>query len=401
MYTHLKERKFYEDIYDKHTIEDARRGMESYDNFFTEFEKKLPKDDTIDRPGNALLLNVFYMSVVGDSLIRRYNTREQYINDWMAQDEAKDAQISSARLLEEPYCRHCSKQGLRIVDKSLMHRKENHKYDDPEEVLFMLTCPHCDINSAFWEDGTAWKTKPTVCPKCQSEVTHKTTKSKKYITITYTCTSCDHVFKEKLDLSTKKEEVDPDFEKDRIHYCLHDKEFREKLFEIQRGLKQMAEFGKEMKEKEDNKHIYDAMKELKKLKIAELIPLLYPSLEKAGYIELHLDKPEMGKDVYVGFSCLDSKSDRGDYDSRKTLKKLVDEALEETNWRLMSDGISYRLGYLNGRLRAYEREDDIKNLVMKSKKLKSKQTTGKASTQESKSWKNRAFKTPDGKEVIL
>lgn len=401
MYTHLKERKFYEDIYDKHTVEGGRHGMESYDNFFTEFEKKLPKDDTIDRPGNALLLNVFYMSVVGDNLIRRYNERDQYITDWMAKDGAKDAQIASARLSEEPYCHHCGKQGLRIIDKSLMHRKEDHKYDDPEEVLIMLSCPHCEKNSAFWEDGTAWKVKPTVCPKCQSEVTHKTTKSNKYITITYTCTSCDHVFKEKLDISTKKEEVDPDFEKDRIHYCLLDKEFRDKLFEIQRGLKQMAEFGKEMKEKEDNKHIYDAMKELKKPKIAELIPLLSPSLEKAGYIELHLDKPEMGKDVYIGFSCLDSKSDRVDYDSRKKLKKLVDEALEDTNWRLMSDGISYRLGYLNGRLRAYEREEDIKNLVMKSKKLKSKQTSNNPTTDKSKSLKNKTFKTPDGKDVVL
>lgn len=84
-------------------------------------------------------------------------------------------------------------------------------------------------------------------------------------------------------------------------------------------------------------------------------------------------------------------------DSRKTLKKLVDEALEETKWRLMSDGISYRLGYLNGRLRAYEREEDIKNLVMKSKKLKSKQTSSDAT----KNTRNRTLKTPDGKEVIL
>lgn len=34
----------------------------------------------------------------------------------------------------------------------------------------------------------------------------------------------------------------------------------------------------------------------------------------------------------------------------------------------MSDGVSYRLGYLSGRLRAYEREEDIKQLVMKNKK---------------------------------
>jgi hypothetical protein len=115
------------------------------------------------------------------------------------------------------------------------------------------------------------------------------------------------------------------------------------------------------------------MKEIKKPKIAELAPLLSPVLEKAGYIEFSLDKPEMGRDVYVGFSCLDNKSDRDDYDSRKTLKKLVDSALSDTNWRLMSDGISYRLGYLNGRVKAFEGEESLKELVIKNKNLVAKQ----------------------------
>lgn len=402
MYTHLKERTFYEDIYDKHTVEDARRGLDAYDKFFTDFEKKLPKDDTIDRPGNAIILNVFYMSVIGNDLIRRYEERTSYIDKWMAEDQAKDDQISSARLSEEPYCRHCSKKGLLIIDKSLMHRKEDHKYNDPEEVMFMLRCSHCDKNSAFWEDGTAWNIKPDLCPKCKTEVTHTSTKTAKAINFTYTCPSCKHSYKEKLDLiPAKKETLDPNFDKDRIHYCLVDKEFRDKLFEIQRGLNRMAEFGKEMKEKEANKHIYDAIKELKKPKIAELVPLLSPSLEKAGYIELSLDKPEMGKDVYLGFSCLDSKSDRADYDSRKTLKKLVDTALIDTNWRLMSDGISYRLGYLSRRLRAYEREEDLKNLVTKSKKLMSKPTKNESIPINPTEWRKRTFKTPDGREVIL
>jgi len=45
------------------------------------------------------------------------------------------------------------------------------------------------------------------------------------------------------------------------------------------------------------------------------------------------------------------------------LQKLIDKALIDTNWRLMSDGVSYRLGYLSGRLRACESEEDLKKLV--------------------------------------
>lgn len=147
--THLKERQWYEDIYDRHTVESARRGMVHYDKFFADFKKKLPKDDKIDRPGNAILLNVFYMQTVGNDLLHRYENRERRINDWMADDEAKDDQIVNARLSEEPRCHHCGKHGLRIIDKSLMHRGEHYKHDDPEEVLIMLRCPHCDKNSAF------------------------------------------------------------------------------------------------------------------------------------------------------------------------------------------------------------------------------------------------------------
>jgi len=377
VYTHLKEHPYYEDLYDHLTVDDARRHMVYYEDFYSDFEKKLPKDEKIDRPGNAFVLNVFYMQTVGNDLLRRYEKHEETINVWTVRDESKDAQIADARLTDEPRCHHCGKQGLRIIDKSLMHRRENAKYDDPEEVLFMLSCPRCDKNSAFWDDGTAWKVKPTVCSKCKTEVTHKTTKTKNFITIAYSCPACKHGFKEKMDTSSKKEQPDPSFAKDRAHFCLEDKEFRDRLFKMRSDFIGMAELGKKFKEKEDNKHIYDALKKMKKPKIAELVPLLSPVLEKAGYIEFHLDKPEMGRDVYVGFSCLDNKSDRQDYDSRKTLKKLVDSALSDTNWRLMSKDISYRLGYLNGSLRAYESDDDFKKLVMKSKKLKKKRTNSK------------------------
>lgn len=403
MYTHLKERKYYEDLLDRFTVEAGRRNIKYYDDFFDKIKSKLKPDEKIDRPGNAIILNAFYMAVVGDDLIRRYNEREGEITDMMARDAAKDEQIANARLQEEPSCQHCSKQGLRIKDKSLMHRNPDHKYDDPEEVIFMLECPHCKKNSAFWEDGTVWKIKPDLCPKCSTELTHVSKSTKNTINITYICPLCAHTYKEKLDMTVKKEKPDPDFEKDRHHYCLQDPEFRDHLMKMKRDFEEIARLGKEFKEREDNKHIYDAVKEMKKPKIAELSELLAPALKKAGYIEFSLDKPEMGKDVYVGFSCLDSNSGREDYESRKTLKKLVDTVLGETNWRLMSDGISYRLGYLNGRLRAYEGEEDLKNLVMKDKKLlaKAKASADKAAKTTKPTSKNRTLKTPDGKEVIL
>ena len=396
MYTHLNDRNYYESIYDRYTIESARRSIVYYDDFYEELKKKLTKDDKIDRPGNALLLNAFYMQALGNELIDRYENRDKCIDEWIARDEAKDTQIANARLTKELDCLHCGKQGLRIIDKSLMHRQESSNYNDPENILFTLHCPSCDKNSAFWDDGTAWVIKPTLCPKCNAKMAHKTTSSKRNLTFIYICPSCQHEYTEKIDLREKKKKFDPDYEKDCAHYRLDDEKFRHHLFEIRRGFTEMAELGKQWKEKEDNKHIYDAVKEMKKPKIAELVPLLSPILEKAGYIEFHLDKPEMGRDVYVGFSCLDNKPSRDDYDSRKTLKKLVDSTLNDTNWRLMGNGISYRLGYLSGRIRAFEGEEELKALVIKSGKLTPKQTSSPVTTNNA----DKFMIAPDGSKII-
>jgi len=369
MYFFLKERQYYENRYDHQTVERARFDELYYEKFLVELKNKMLKGDTIEMPRYAVVLNAFYMQAIGNELLDRYERRDQYIDEWMVSDESKDDQIATARLAKELHCHHCNRQGLRIIDKSLMHRGDNKNINMPEEVLFMLRCTHCNKNSAFWEDGEAWVAKSTLCPKCSNEMTHKTNNPKQKLTFIYTCSVCQYSYKEKINLNENKKESDPNYKKDRIHYCLIDEVFRHHLFEIRRGLTEMAELGKYFKERDDNKHIYDAIKELKKTNIAGITPLLQPTLEKAGYIEFSLDKPEMGKDVFVGFSCLDSKSDRNDYDSKKMLEKLITKELNGTNWRLMSDGVSYRLGYLSGRLHGYEREEDLKRLVIQNKNL--------------------------------
>jgi DNA-directed RNA polymerase subunit M/transcription elongation factor TFIIS len=324
-----------------------------------------------DEPRNShravLHLNLFYSIMVGNELVDRYDRRDSRVNEMIAEDEAKDDQVAIARLSAEPTCEHCEKTGLRLTEKMLHHRSS---FDEPEEVLFMLNCTGCQKNSAVWEDGMVLD-RNTYCPKCNAVMDEKDKRGDKTITTFYSCPSCGHKYNYKLDFNPKEEKLDPDFESDRRLFCLHDEKIRQEIRDAKWRSEEMARFGREHKEKEANKHIYDAIAKIKKLKIPELPSILSPVLEKAGYIEFNLDKPEFGKFVIVGFNCLDSKSDRSDYDSRKTLQKLIRKALEGTNWRIMNEGVSYRLGYLNGKLRAYEREEDIKELVRKSLSVKS------------------------------
>ena len=53
------------------TIEAARRGRVHYEKFLADFESNLPKGEKLDKPGNAFVVNVFYMQTVGNELIHR------------------------------------------------------------------------------------------------------------------------------------------------------------------------------------------------------------------------------------------------------------------------------------------------------------------------------------------
>lgn len=385
----VKDKNYYEDCYDHMTVYFARLNMKPFLDFREKWLEMMP-DNEENKHRNPFHLNNIYMMMVGNKLVDRYNEREQAIQTMITEDEARDARLSTARLTSEPSCEHCGKAGLRITDKEFMHR--NGQDDD---VLFILHCGVCDKNTAVWEDGLLWGRRHTKCPKCESVMEEKSSRRGKIITTTYACLKCLHTYKDKLDLNPKDEPEDPDYEEDRRIYCLQDEAMRKEHQDAKYRFDDLICFAKEHKEKEDNKHIYDAMKEIKKPKIAELTPLLLPVLEKAGYTDFSLDKPEIGKDVFVGFNCLDTKSDRNDYDSIKTLEKLVKKALADTNWRLMSEGIHYRLGYLNGRVRAYEREEDLKNLVIKDRKLQPKRQADRPDD------KNGTLRGKNGEKIIL
>lgn len=383
-------------MYDRHTVEFARSDLKYFLEFRDGWFKIMP-DEKEDSFRSIFHLNWIYMMMCGNQLVGRYYKRDETITEWMSRDEQKDQKIADARLHDEPTCKHCGKQGLRIIDKSLMHRNIG-QHDEPEEVLFMLRCPHCDKNSAFWEDGTVWERMELRCSKCNTVMNEKSTRLKKSLKTTYSCPSCKHSYQEVLNLSSKKkEEPDRDFESDLEIFCLRDKKVRDEHIDAKRRFEGLIRLCEEMKEKRDNKHIYDAMANLNKLKIPELSTVLSPALEKNGYAEFRLEQPNMGREVTIEFSCLDSKTERSDYDSRKILKKTIDKALEETNWRLMSSGISYRLGYLSGSLRAYESEEDIKQLVMKNKKLLDKHKASEPITSRNE----RIIKGKDGKEIIF
>lgn len=356
--SNLKAKQYYIDLYDRHTIEECRRILSqsvNMEDIKKEVgERKLDEKEALRVLNAAHNLHIYFCT--GD----RYTKKEETIQKWMKEDEASDNFFDQATAPEDITCLTCG----RLMFVSSKHLNQGYK-DKPDSVLFFFDCPLEHFpRRAFYNTGEEFRHKNSICPKCKSEVEEKDKKSKNKIVTLISCPNCDYKDKREFDLSQKEKvpEVDPNYEKDRARFCLSAKEGQEYLSSLE-NMKQMSKLMDDIKERDENKDSYDKVAKLKKLKIVELEELLVPILEKAGYIKLHFKEPEITKDVIVPFVVYEQRSDREDRASTYELERLLRKALKETNWRLMSDGTTYRLGMLEGRLHGYDREEDLLKLV--------------------------------------
>lgn len=194
--------------------------------------------------------------------------------------------------------------------------------------------------------------------------------------MTTSCSKCG--FKEIDVIDNKKDDAErkqkEDHEKEllakyRTEFCL-DKEEAEKwitCFEEMSFGQQVYEH--ELQERSDN--AYEQYENLKKLNISELEQTINKSLADNKYDKLILKEPRFNKLVEVDFTVQDTDTSRSRKDSEKQLEKLLSKLLIDTNWRLSSSSITYRLGYLVGQLNGYESEEDLLKLLGKKEvKLK-------------------------------
>lgn len=238
--------------------------------------------------------------------------------------------------------------------------------------MFFLECSACKERKHIFEDGTEWIHEPDLCPKCKSEVKHSYKRKGDIVTTTIKCTSCSYKnveiddFKKDEEERLQKEQKERDLlEKYIPEFCLS----KEKGDELLDGFEQLK-FMNEVYEYELQKYqdpVYEKTFNVKRLTIIELEKVLNKKLVKYKFKNLAFDKPEITRFVIVPFSVQDNDTNRSSKDSTKELEKIIKEALEITNWRLTPDGTSYRLGYISGRLKGYERDEDLHELFGKKK----------------------------------
>ena len=353
MEKYLNPQQYYEDIYDRSTV-DFCRGIESkYDESIKDrIGKKINKKDRD--------LLAAYRLMIHFEIGERYLRKEDKIKEWMDRDRAKDKLLETAIPPNDIYCNKCGE--AMFVETKILHNKDR---EEKERVLFIFRCPSkCKDGRAIFNDGEEWIMEPKLCDKCGFELNKKVDRKGDKILTHYSCKECGFKKTEELDLSRKEKEIDKFYNRDRARFCLNEKKGQAYCNEKIR-MKQLCDMVEGTTEKDKNKELYERVSKLKKLTVFELEKRLTPVLKKEGYIKFELGKPEIGRDVFIEFSTQDENSGREEYESSNNLKKIIKKTLENTNWRLMSEGIHYRLGFLNGRVRGYEKEEDLIKLVKK------------------------------------
>lgn len=305
--------------------------------------------------------------VVNAFKIEKFRHRAETVKKWMERDRKLQDKYDLAIPPRNISCKECG-LATKISSKDLLDTT-----NDDSQVLFMFECTKCKKNQAFYEDGTKWEYKPPLCPKCSSPLNHKSESKKNTLTTMYACPNCPYTQTDFSDFKMlKKEQEEREawekkiFEENKDFFCLGEESGPQALLDVEQ-LAIATRYFKEKDEK-DNDPLVQKARKLKTLKAIHLKELLAKTIESEGYIDLQFGKPEIGQFVTIDFTVNDSKENRSEYDSTNTLKKLIKSVLEDTNWRLMSDGISSRLGILSGRLKAYERDEDLVKLIGENKK---------------------------------
>lgn len=336
-YKYLKDRSHYERLFDLLLID---KCIEIEKNFTKiplpkkELDgKKMTEKQIKSKMWQALSYAIY--AFVGQSLVNK----EETIERWVSKDREKDYKLQNTPIPKGIYCNKCKNKML----CKTRHVEEN--LDTGELfVIYYFVCKPCQISKRITEDGNESVLEPMLCPNCNAVVKTKNVTKKHTLISTYFCTRCSYKDIEELDISEKYKAETEAKENEKIKFFKKRYNISDELRDSYINVKQVQEMFKAQQEKQQKP-------ETTVLNIIEVKEKIKSLVEKEQYIDISFEKPDISKDVIISFGAIDSKKDRGEYDSIHTLQKIIKTSLEGTNWKLMSDGIRYRLGYVTGRIR--------------------------------------------------
>jgi len=311
----------------------------------------------------------------------RYKHKQKWIQEWMDKDRRMQELYDNSSPPQKVTCPACHSPMV------VTYKDVQDSYEPNARMMYMFECSKCKKRQSLFEDGTEWEYVPPKCPKCKHPLKTDIKIKGDITTFISKCTKCGYIDKSVNDHGKfkreqeEKEQLDRELlEKYRAKFCLSETEGQKYLESIE-----IMEVAKVVREEEREKHsgpVYERSLQLKKTNITDLEILLTKPLAKSKYIKLSFDKPEISLFVIVPFTIQDADSSRKDRVSVSELEKLMKNSLEDTNWRLLPNSVIYRLGYLEGRLKGYEREEDMLKLAGKTEEVAPKSKVDDAKRQK-------------------
>jgi hypothetical protein len=332
--------------------------IDDYDRYTIKRLKELEKDSKIPIYNTSNLKNTKY--VISDDPISKYNiltvfyqtavrlaqNKEESIRTSKYADEQKDRLIRQTPIPRNIKCEKCGSE---------MHH-EGHLFKENDALLlFYFTCPNKHFpKKVVYPDGRReWVFKKNVCKKCGCEFDSKTEEEKDRLIFTDTCTGCGDVLTTELELPEPDLPID---EEERKKYCTDWKGRRTFEQDIQ-AIGDLMKFCEEQEKERKIREDYNVDK-IEKINLPKLENSLVRLSEELGYIKFKFDSHSTENYLSVSFSAQDP-TDREERESIKILTKAFKDFLLTTNWRLMTNGIDYRLGLLSGKLRAYVDDEGL------------------------------------------
>lgn len=328
-----KPENYYIDLYDRNTIESLKelevKEKESHEKSNSEhFSAHL----------NFINTGVFYA-----------RQKKETIDEWIRKDEHDDFLAKTTPIPQNINCNKCA-AAMRF--ERLICISEN------SSILFDFVChsKSCKKRKLVYTNGQEfYRTKP-LCSACASVLKSIVKKTKKKTSIVTTCSKCGVISTDHYE-----SDDDPIDEKDRKKYCT-DFINRNTFWE---DFKKIGELGmmikEEMKDKKEKERIGFCNIDI--LTVTQLEQKLSGLFNSLSYQKFQLGTPSLGKYLTITFSTEDPTT-RTKQESIKTLLKKLIACLLPTNWRLLNQEVSYRLGILTGTLKAYETDEDLKKIAL-------------------------------------
>ncbi len=349
MEKYRKDDQFYIDNYDRSTISELKKMEADY------IQKGIKLKRKLNFPESVLKMDEFYdpLSIFYERAVSRAKIKNEVIAKQKWNDEKCDRLLAQHRSPDNVKCNICSS---RMLPNGQLFKNDN------TLLLFVFKCPKGHTpNKVLYPNGDEFFFQKSTCKKCGGEIEATTKKNKNSISFKDKCKVCGDVDAWEIDLTPDK----PIDEVERKKYCtdfINKKSIKDDLEDL---MKLSAELDEARKAREE-KEIYN-IDQIEKLTIPQVEQRLTKLTEQLGYIKFQFEKPNFGKHVIVEFAVQDT-TDRNAKASENILKKKIPENLLPTSWRLQKQTVSYRLGYITGKLKSYN--DDDEGLIKIVKEIK-------------------------------